>query len=505
MRTWVGSVALSLATSFSAMAQLDSPGSGGPVGVFDGWQTVPVERDGPGWVRWAGSRARIDEHALVWLTPGASIDPSLGVDPVARVSPTLGLWRVRGFPGEDGLDVTVRLAGRVGRDLRAVMPDLQLAHRRLDIAVPPSDPRYPGQWFLDRIAIEEAWAIEDGSPSVTVVVVDNGCETDHPDLVAHMLGGRDVIDDDDDPAFEPGSAGNEHGTACAGIVAADTDNGVGIAGTCPECTLRCVRLLSDDPIPLSADVAAYQFALDVDAAVASSSWGFVDPVPVPGPLRAILIELAEQGRGGRGALVVFAAGNDNRRIGDGELLAVPGVIGVGATNFFDETTSFSSFGDPVDLVAPTGAVTTDLTGDEGSDPGDYTELFGGTSASAPVVAGVAGLLVSAYPDATGEEIQQALRESAAQSFFADPDESGHDDYYGYGLVQPAAALRALAAETAPDLGPELDAGLTADAGAERGGDGGCGCRTIGRPASSGLACWLIPVLLIRRRRRRRSD
>lgn len=480
-----------------------SPSAARAVTLFDGWRAVGVERTGPGRIRWDGFEATIDEHALLWLAPGASIEGDFGVVDSEQVSARLGLWRVRGLPGEDGLDVAIRLSSRVGHELRAAIPDLMLPHRALDIGVPPSDPRYPGQWHLDRIAIEDGWAIEDGDPAVTIVVVDNGCEAAHPDLQVNLLPGRDVVDGDDDPEFEPDVSGNEHGTACAGIAAADTDNGTGIAGACPECTLRCVRLLSDGPTPLSADVMAYEYTMEVDAAVSSNSWGFRDAVPVPGPLREILIELATNGRGGRGAIVVFAAGNDNQRINDDELQAVPGVIAVGATNFFDETTTFSNFGDAVDLVAPTGAVTTDLSGAEGSDPSDYTDLFGGTSAAAPVVAGIAGLLVSAHPEASGEAIREALAETAAQSFFADPDESGHDDYYGFGLVQPAAALRYLGGERDPDLGPPLDAAPPApDAGTAGADGGGCGCRTASSGAPSAWIAFSVLALLGRRRRGR---
>jgi len=93
-----------------------------------------------------------------------------------------------------------------------------------------------------------------------------------------------VVSGDDDPSPVPTEVGAEHGTSCAGLVAASTNNGEGIAGACPECRMRCVRLLSDDPVPLGADVEAFDFAFQTDAAVVSNSWGFVDPIPVPAML-----------------------------------------------------------------------------------------------------------------------------------------------------------------------------------------------------------------------------
>ena len=80
------------------------------------------------------------------------------------------------------------------------------------------------------------------------------------DIDVRLLPGMDAISMDDDPSFVPNLQGNSHGTACAALVAARTDNGIGVAGACPECTMRCVRLIPNDmmPVPISADVAAFQ-------------------------------------------------------------------------------------------------------------------------------------------------------------------------------------------------------------------------------------------------------
>src|SRR5690606_17456671 len=150
----------------------------------------------------------------------------------------------------------------------------------------PTDPRWGGQWYFQNLGMPEAWGITRGAPSTSIVVVDTGCDLGHPDLEGKLDPGRDVVDGDDDPSFVPGEPGAAHGTACAGLIAAETDNDEGIAGGCPECRLRCVRMLSEQGTPISADVEAFQFALEVDAAVVSNSWGFVDPIPAPAPLAA---------------------------------------------------------------------------------------------------------------------------------------------------------------------------------------------------------------------------
>lgn len=485
----------------------------GSLAVHDGARLVPVIRIDDETLTWDGFRAGFDRHALLWLDDpeDTALLDHLDVEAVSWPSKTLGLVRVRGRPNEDGLDVATRLRDRVGRGLRGALPDLRIPHRAADIGIPPDDPRYPAQWFFERIGLEAAWALETGSEEVTIVVVDNGCDAEHPDLAAKLDPGRDVVDDDDDPSFEPGARGNEHGTACAGLIGAATDNGVGIAGACPTCRVRCVRLLTDDPggTPLSADVAAFQFALDVGADVVSNSWGFVDPIPVPGPLKAILEELIQTGRDGAGAVVVFAAGNDNRTLGDDELPAVPGILTVGATNNFDEATPFSNRGRAVDVVAPTGTLTTDVSGEDGQSEGDYTEFFGGTSSACPVVAGIVGLLLSADPSVSANDVRGLLARTAQQSFFATPGADGHDALYGYGIVRPERALRQLLGLAPPpidagvddagdggrDLGP--DDARFADAGPRRDGSGApLEAESEGCSSTSSSTPWPVVLLLV---------
>src|SRR5690606_7127185 len=173
------------------------------------------------------------------------------------------------------------------------------------------------------------------------------------------------------------------------------------------------------------------------------------------------------------------------------------------------------------VVAPTGTLTTDIRGAGGDDPGDYTSLFGGTSSACPVVAGVAGLLVSAAPELTGAEIGEVLIRTARPAPYAQPDASGHDPIYGYGVVQPAAALEeALALVGGGAGGADADGpgaggagpgaaepgdGAGAAAAAPRDGSaaGDDGCAAGGTPggAAAHLAAVGVVLALLRRRRR----
>lgn len=477
-------------------------------------------------------RAFVDRTALVELEPGAEAHlAELGVAPLRVLMPSLGMWLVEDTTGGDGVDVAARLAGSDARALgiRKAAPNLYLEVTTRGGAWTPNDPKLGGQWYFKNLHMTDAWGLSKGDAKTTVVVVDTGCDMQHPDLKDKLDPGVNVVDGTDDPTPDPKQNGSGHGTACAGLVGATTDNGLGIAGGCPECRVRCVKMLTDAPLPISKNIDAYQFALDVDADVVSNSWGFTEPTPVPQALADAINQVFDHGRGGKGALVLFAMGNDDREIGNDELEAVRGVLGIGAINNLDESTPFTNFGDSVDLVAPTGTLTTDISGPNGSDPGDYTNLFGGTSSACPVAAGIAGLLVAVAPERTSQQLYEVLIQTARQAVYAAPDAKGHDTLYGYGIVDPVPALKeVLGIQELPDAGagggsPTADAGGTApaeDAGAlpaaspstPEAQPEGCACHvSAGARESSGLAIGVALAALAAglrtrsaRRKRRRS-
>ena len=206
----------------------------------------PVRLHYPSGVR---ALAWVDDTAVVRVAPGT--EPAApGLEPVRALMPSLGLWLVRDTRGGDGLTLASRL--RAAGLASEAVPNLYLAHRLASEYV-PNNPKLGGQWYFKNLGMTQAWARTQGDPSTTVVVVDNGCDLSHPDLKANLDPGKDVVAGDDDPSFKAGSRGNSHGTACAGLVGAATNNGTGIAGGCPRCRVRCVRLLGDGEfVPLSA-------------------------------------------------------------------------------------------------------------------------------------------------------------------------------------------------------------------------------------------------------------
>lgn len=512
----------------AALAEAPRPGAAA-ASFLDGARVVTAERLGPAApdaegraltrvrLRYEGApgaavvEALVDRTAIVQIAPGSEAEvAAAGVRLLRPLMPSIGLWLAEGDAARDvdGIDLAARLAGEVARGVAQAVPNLRLRVAAAAEPYTPNDPMLVNQWYLERIGMAEAWGRHRGDAGTSVVVVDTGCDLDHPDLVDKIDPGIDVVAGDSDPTYDPAEAGAAHGTSCASLIAASTDNGEGIAGVCPECRLRCVRLVSDVELPISVAIEAFDFALQTNAAVVSNSWGFVDPMPVPQAVADAVENVHLNGRGGKGALILFASGNDDRELIPGEIQALPSVLTVGAINQFDDQTQFTNYGAEVDLVAPVGTTAADIGGPEGYEPGDYTANFGGTSSACPVAAGVAALLASAAPERTAEELYDVMIRTARPAPLAVPDANGHDPIYGYGVVDPLAALNEV-------LGPEGTGGTGGAGGApaepsadSAGEEGGCGCRVIaadphGRAAGPGAALVAAALLAYAARRRRR--
>ena len=277
----------------------------------------------------------------------------------------------------------------------------------------PNDTSYPFQWSLPKIGWDQAYGSIAPTGSSTVAILDTGIDASHPDLAGSVVAGTSVLD---------GSNGetdpNGHGTWMAGIVAAATNNGLGVAGVgyagvrvMPVTVLRPDGTGQDSDI-ISGVVWATQHGANV-ILMAFSNPGY-------SPALQAAIDYAWS----HGVVLVAATGNDSSTLpsypaGDRE------VVGVSATDSSDALATFSNSGADTFLAAPGVAIsTTDLGG-------GYTSIDG-TSASAAEVAAAAALAQAVDPSVSNGVIVGRLAESA--------DPAGTSDQTGNGRLNLDRAL-----------------------------------------------------------------
>lgn len=354
----------------------------------------------------------------------------------------------------------------------------------------PNDPLYPRQWHYDhpdRVSINlgKAREIETGNPNVIVAVLDSRIDYSHPDLQGNMwvneaeLNGLPDVDDDgngvvDDiygynwwnpQSDEPGS----HGTHIAGTIAAVNNNGIGVCGIAGgDGITPGVRIMSEGINNISGNRfvpdwmigRALVHAADNGAVIASNSWGGGTRIsPIVTTSINYFIEHAGEWEGSpmKGGLVLFAAGNSNHTLcefpyNDRELNR-DGLVIVGSVGSAGVRSSFSNYGDWVDIMAPGG----DFNGMSilSTVPGGGYGLMNGTSMACPHVAGVAALVVSKFGDGklTPAHVKQILLSSARDVYGYN---AGHpyQNVLGAGIVDAYSAL-----QKNPETAPASVAGL----------------------------------------------
>ena len=304
---------------------------------------------------------------------------------------------------------------------------------------------YSQQYYLHNtepnsidINAEPAWGITTGSPSITVAVVDCGVEINHADLSGRVLNGYTI-------GF-PTSYGEPvndvyskkyHGTAVAGIIAAN-NNSIGIRGVAWGVKVLPVNIVPGDYDMFGtnqqiADAIRWAYPY---ADVINCSWGGAADSD---EVHSAIDEAMYNGRNGKGCVVVAAAGNN----GNSNNVAYParynGVIAVGAIHQNGLIWDYSQTGSSMCLVAPSGGgdvVTTDRSAPKGKNAySDYIFTFGGTSAAAPQVAGVAALMLSVNPNLLRTQVKANLESTAT-----DLGINGFDTTYGYGVVNAYQAV-----------------------------------------------------------------
>lgn len=405
------------------------------------------------------------------------------------------------------------LAAQLADDVRTVwsQPRLQLLSQPMQVV--PQDEFFDLQWHLDNradvpgfedavagadINVLDAWSIATGD-GILIGMHDDGCDVDHEDLAIGYIGtGLN-------PAISPGGTGEtdprpiffgeDHGTRVMGLAAARA-NELGGRGVAFDSEFTVSRGVGSFLFP--DEVArAYTFAMEQGVDVHINSWGYIG-IPVPQVVADAIDTAFREGRNlgdldgdgvddPLGMVILFASGNSDRDLippfegtenVDGfEISTLSSVISVGASTDQDRLASYSSYGESLDILAPSldvdraGLFTTDNTdatfgpGLQGAnvggeniegfqirpeaDPtGSYTQYMSGTSGACPIAAGVAALMLSANPELTATDVRLILEHTAEQidPVRADYDPAtSHSLRYGYGRVNAAAAVAAASA------------------------------------------------------------
>jgi len=267
------------------------------------------------------------------------------------------------------------------------------ADRTRAVEAEPSDTAFADQWALPKVGWTDLFGTVAIGGSATVAVLDTGVDASHPDLDGVVLSGTSVLDDSNGTT-DP----NGHGTAMAGIVAAETDNGFGVAGTAyAGVSILPVTVLGADGLGQDSDIImGVVYAADAGADVILMSFS--------NPGYSAALQAAIDYAWASGAVLVAAAGNDAS-----STPAFPagdrGVIGVGATDSSDALAAGSNFGSAVFLAAPGVGISSTAAG------GSVSSISG-TSASAALVAGAAALLQANEPGLSNGVIVSRLARNA---------------------------------------------------------------------------------------------
>ncbi|KAF0199102.1 MAG: Thermitase [Bacteroidetes bacterium] len=276
-------------------------------------------------------------------------------------------------------------------------------------------------WHLERIQADFAWDISHGSSEVRVAIVDNAVWVDHPDLAGKVVAQRDTYYNTNNA--NPPTSGDpyewSHGTHCAGLAAGASDNSIGVASVGFDVSIIAVKAAANSNASSIYGYTGIQWAANNGADVINMSWGG----PGYSQTNQNLINTIYNS----GIVLVAAAGNENVSTPHYPS-AYANVISVASTDFNDVKSDFSNFATSVDVCSPGGSAqggpagllsTTYST----ATFGNY-DLMSGTSMASPIVAGLAGLVLSINQELTPAQVENIIKTTADDIYPLNPDYTG---------------------------------------------------------------------------------
>lgn len=347
---------------------------------------------------------------------------------------------------------------------------------------------FPQQWHLKKTSVngltidahanvEAAHALTLGE-GVTIAIIDDGVDIDHPEFSGSgkVVSPVDVTVKTADPRPKDRGFPDDHGTACAGVACANGT--LGASGVAPKSRLMPIRLASG--LGSQEEANAFKWAVDHGADVISCSWGPADGewwnpndpahrqvTRLPASTKLAIDYAVGNGRGGKGCVVLFAAGNGNEPVDNDGYASYDKLMAVAACNDQGKRSVYSDFGHAVWCAFPSsdlglaplnhpepltpGIWTTDRLGQKGYNAGSiadgdvggsFTNSFGGTSSACPGAAGVAALVLGVNPNLKWFEVKELFKRACDR---IDPqqgnyDANGHSPQYGYGRLNALTAV-----------------------------------------------------------------
>lgn len=312
----------------------------------------------------------------------------------------------------------------------------------------PNDPSLASQYFLEITHALEAFELTHGDTNIVIGIIDTGVDIYHTDLADNIkINYADPIngiDDDKDGYIDnyrgwdlacndnnPVSSVSHHGTAVAGIAAAVTNNGIGVAGAGYNTKFLPIKVADDEKGSLTACYEGIVYAADHGCKIINCSWG--------SPSKNLLCDDVVKYAQSRGCLIIGAAGNTGTNVRYYPA-SCDGVISVAGTNSADVKWSNSTYNSRIDLSAPGQSNYTTWYGDK-------YQYANGTSFSAPLVAGAAALVWAVRKEMTATQIGELLRVTA-DNIDTIPENQPYAGLLGSGRIN---ILKALTDSTSPSL------------------------------------------------------
>ncbi|MGB1017604.1 MAG: S8 family serine peptidase [Chitinophagales bacterium] len=310
----------------------------------------------------------------------------------------------------------------------------------------PNDPQFPQQWNLNTIQAEQAWNISTGNQNVVIAVTDDAVLTTHEDLSTNIfvntneipgngidddnngyiddINGWDAANNDNNP--NPINLNNDHGVHVSGIVAASTDNNTGIASIGFNVKILAVKIGNSPSGSLTGAFSGLDYAISCGYTnVINMSWG--------GSAYSNTMQNLLNAGYNANIVLIAAAGNSNTSA-PMYPASYNNVISVGATNITDQRAVFSNYGTNIDVMAPGVGI---LSCENNSTNNAYG-IKSGTSMAAPLVAGLAGLILSNTPNLTPAQVENCLKSTCDNIDASNPSFIGQ---IGAGRINAFQALQ----------------------------------------------------------------